>query len=410
MKEWNFFRLQDCLKRRDKLSIKHYSEAVLKSLTITSSRVGISIFSWAQLYPALVLANHFYGLGKEVYLGGNVIGYSEESDIRPLIPKGVKIFKSMEEMFSYLKIGGVKLENVPDFSGLSSERYKVKIKGKMEIILPFLFREGCNKQCSFCIENNRKPADNNPALLAKSAVKNIEELSKKHSSRYFFFADCAIDNYPESLGLLADNLRGKGIKWGAYACITGLNKSLIKRVRESGCDFLLFGVESGSPRMLRLMRKAHNPTIIKEVLKNSKQAGIYNFCFFIANFPGETEEDFRLTKEFIFQNRKIIDDIYVTPFLMCTGSHIQKHPEEFGIELGKPVTLGGCTYSFRYEGQSFEQIQIETLRKKRELDLLATVSLKVRKYFRHPVASFRRKLFDNPCKIGFPVERLFDCV
>ena len=71
-------------------------------------------------------------------------------------------------------------------------------------------------------------------------------------------------------------------------------------MKDSGCVKVAFGIESGSPRILRLIKKRIEPNQVREAFKAARKAGLITQAFFIVgSHPTETIEDIKLTKEII---------------------------------------------------------------------------------------------------------------
>jgi len=75
-----------------------------------------------------------------------------------------------------------------------------------------------------------------------------------------------------------------------------MTHQFIEKLVDSGTDIMHVGVESGSNRILELIRKDCNVDDILEcVAKLSKVSNIKVFCNFIVGLPGETLEELKLT-------------------------------------------------------------------------------------------------------------------
>lgn len=69
----------------------------------------------------------------------------------------------------------------------------------------------------------------------------------------------------------------------------------LQAMKESGCQELFIGVESGSPRILRAINKTHKVETIYENLTKVFKAKINIKGYFIYGFPDETLEDMEMT-------------------------------------------------------------------------------------------------------------------
>jgi radical SAM superfamily enzyme YgiQ (UPF0313 family) len=98
-----------------------------------------------------------------------------------------------------------------------------------------------------------------------------------------------------------------------------------------GLRGIIFGVESGSDEILKLMRKGTNITDVSNVLKHSHTLGIKNILYIMFGFPKETKEDFLKTISFLKENDDYIDLISLSVFGLSKNSYIFDNPCEFGL-------------------------------------------------------------------------------
>jgi radical SAM superfamily enzyme YgiQ (UPF0313 family) len=78
-----------------------------------------------------------------------------------------------------------------------------------------------------------------------------------------------------------------------------LDETMVHRMREANFKRVTLGVESGSPAILRMIRKGETNDDVKRALRLLREAGIYSHTFFMIGFPGETAEDIELSKKLI---------------------------------------------------------------------------------------------------------------
>jgi radical SAM superfamily enzyme YgiQ (UPF0313 family) len=60
-------------------------------------------------------------------------------------------------------------------------------------------------------------------------------------------------------------------------------------MRNAGCDIILYGVDSFSDKMLKLMGKSYSASRAIQALYETRQEGIKTFYQLILGFPGETQ-------------------------------------------------------------------------------------------------------------------------
>lgn len=94
-----------------------------------------------------------------------------------------------------------------------------------------------------------------------------------------------------------------------------LDEDVVESLRKANFKRVTLGVESGSPRILKMIRKGEaNEDVIKAV-KLLRDAGIKSHAFFMIGLPDETTEDIELSKRLIAAARPDYVEInMVTPY------------------------------------------------------------------------------------------------
>ncbi len=100
-------------------------------------------------------------------------------------------------------------------------------------------------------------------------------------------------------------------KWRSMAHVQTFRNVEVEelvQMKNSGCEELFIGIESGSPTILKSINKTNNTDLILDNLSKVLQAGIGIKAYFIYGFPNETVEDMELTYNLALQLSKIADD------------------------------------------------------------------------------------------------------
>ncbi|HOW27051.1 MAG TPA: radical SAM protein [Elusimicrobiota bacterium] len=196
---------------------------------------------------------------------------------------------------------------------------------------------GCIRQCLFCGYRSGWPG-----FRSMSGQRIFDEIVYQHrrmpSTSYLKFYDLLLNGDMNALTTLAEKLRGwkeKKFIWRDINCIIRpeMTEEACRALREAGCQDITFGIESGSQRVLNLMRKGQRVDVAEQVLRNVRRAGIQTLCNFMFGFPGETEADFQETLNFLKRNHDYISFIYPS-YTMCLvepASPMRHMKEELGI-------------------------------------------------------------------------------
>jgi len=113
-----------------------------------------------------------------------------------------------------------------------------------------------------------------------------------------------------------------------------MDREFINKMKASGCVELEYGVESASARVRRLMKKPpYDIRIIERVIRDTHDAGIGTRVNFMFGFPGETEEDFEETLNFLKRNKEFFVQVHPSETFCCIdpNTYLLNHPEEFGV-------------------------------------------------------------------------------
>lgn len=92
-------------------------------------------------------------------------------------------------------------------------------------------------------------------------------------------------------------------KWNSYLRCSHMDEECVQLMKESGCEGVFLGIESGSDTMLKRMDKRTGSDINKKYLRLLKEAGIITHANFIIGFPGETGATIKETIEFIEESK-----------------------------------------------------------------------------------------------------------
>src|SRR3989344_2134611 len=132
---------------------------------------------------------------------------------------------------------------------------------------------------------------------AKNVLKEIEECIDKYGTDYVNINDDTLTLKKDLLYELCDGLKRFGIKWGCLTRVDVVTREMLKRMVDSGCIRINFGIESGSQRILDLTKKNITIEQIKKVFRYADEAGlkIKDCGFIVGQHPDETKEDIKAT-------------------------------------------------------------------------------------------------------------------
>lgn len=185
-------------------------------------------------------------------------------------------------------------------------------------LIPSLTSRGCPHQCTFCINAILKNR-----WRMRTAEQVLEDLRIVKSKKYFwgkklrfwdenFFVDI---NRAKAIiqGMLERNLI---IPWETtvradYIGPGRIDDEFMEKLKQSGCYLLSFGAESGSPRILRKIKKDVTPEQILESAKLCLKYDIIPQYSFMIGLPGEERSDMMLTLALIDKLAKLSEKVQI---------------------------------------------------------------------------------------------------
>jgi radical SAM superfamily enzyme YgiQ (UPF0313 family) len=248
--------------------------------------------------------------------------------------------------------------HIPDYSGFDLKDYA-------EPALALRTLRGCfwNK-CSFC----SYPTTGGAFSMTGEdfVISCIKDLQQKHGTVRFEFIDPSLP--AAYLNKIAQAILKEGLKveWFSRAnCQEEFaNPEFARLLKQSGCLSLALGVESGTDRIIRLMRKQQkSKEAAIETIRVLREAGINVDIYGMIGFPTETVEEMEDTVDFIMMLKKKyqVGINWISIFNLVDGSPILQEPEKFGItKVYDQSVTAKQGYGYAYdvsEGATVEEAQ-----------------------------------------------------
>lgn len=257
--------------------------------------------------------------------------------------KGIAYRKNGELILNLLREPIENLDMLPfparhilDFSKYHSDiEFGLPLK-KNEKLMRILSSRGCPHQCTYCASHcvfGRKLR----LRSARNILDEVEEARQKWGVNVFMFADDAFTSSSSRLREISQLIIDKrlDIRWGCFSRV-GLTPEIMQLMKKSGCRIIGFGVETGSPDILKAIKKDINIKEVVDTFKNAKKLGIKTKSFFIVGLPGEGEKEFKESMELACKINPAY--LWASIFVPLPGSSIYKEMDEsekIHIDWGK---------------------------------------------------------------------------
>lgn len=189
----------------------------------------------------------------------------------------------------------------------------------------------CPFSCSFCAFPEH--AGKYQVVSAEDIEKELDAIERKGTVKSVFFVDDTL-NVPKErfVDMLKLMIRKKySFNWYSHYRCQFATEEIVKLMKDSGCEGVFLGIESGSNKILQNMNKKVTTEQLKEGIRILNKYGIMIQASFIIGFPGETKETIQETIDFI--NNTDIDFYRVQLWYCDTTTRIYRdEKEKYGVK------------------------------------------------------------------------------
>ena len=197
-----------------------------------------------------------------------------------------------------------------------------------------LSSRGCPYRCTYCSSHDvwtRKWRERS----AENIVEEILYMVERYGANRINFADDTFTVSKKRLREFGNLLVEKNvnISWGCNVRVDTIDESLLHLMKKSGCKDIWIGVESGSPRVSKIIKKDIDLNKANDVFRWAKEAGLKRRGYFMVEIPGETVENIIETERFVEEVEP--DTLSFSIFTPYPGCDAYKQWKEEGVEVDK---------------------------------------------------------------------------
>lgn len=180
---------------------------------------------------------------------------------------------------------------------------------------------GCPASCLFCSSPlfwGRGVRLRSPA----SVVEEIRLVKERYGLIYFSFRDDTFTADRSRVLEICRLLKEKrlNILWNCQSRVNAVDEEMLLAMKRAGCECIQFGVESGSPEMLKALGKRILPADVERAAAAVRRAGVNLSVYLITGIPGEGEGALRETVRLIEKIRP--QDGQVSPLVYYPGTQL----------------------------------------------------------------------------------------
>lgn len=187
-----------------------------------------------------------------------------------------------------------------------------------------VFSRGCIGNCNFC--SNKLTWNRWRHRSPENMADEIEAIHKEYGIRHFHFNDDCFSADPKAAVGLCDEIQKRKIKifFDIVTRVDCIDERLVKSLKAAGCYKISFGIETASPKILKIMGKPVNMERAIKSIQLTISRGVQADIFIIAGCLGETCETVNETIDFL--NNITPTRVSVVPGLMVfPGTRLYEH-------------------------------------------------------------------------------------
>lgn len=170
------------------------------------------------------------------------------------------------------------------------------IHGQKEQMTTIFTSRGCPYNCLFCYHAfGKKFRFRSP----KSVVDELQEIINLGIKEVFFFDDLFTAKKDVVIGICDEIIKRKlKVIWEIRARINTIDKEMLEKLKDAGCLRISYGVEAGTDRILKVLRKGITTQQVIDAFKLTKAYGFITYADFMIGSPGETKDEILETIRF----------------------------------------------------------------------------------------------------------------
>jgi radical SAM superfamily enzyme YgiQ (UPF0313 family) len=158
---------------------------------------------------------------------------------------------------------------------------------------------GCVFSCGFC-ETRKLWGNINRNFSPKRVLGEIQDLQSRYGTKGIYFINDNFTLHKEKTKELCRLMieQNLSLEWVCDTRVDLVDDELLELMSKAGCKVIWFGVESGSPKILKRISRDTTPQQVETAFKLCKKHNIKTACSFMLGLPDETLADMEESLKF----------------------------------------------------------------------------------------------------------------
>lgn len=195
--------------------------------------------------------------------------------------------------------------------------------------MPVLSGRGCTFKCNFCYRMDM----GHRARSIDAVLEEVSLLQKNHNINYIMFSDELLMISEERTVEFCNGIIRSGMrfKWNCNGRLNFAKPDVLKLMRDAGCVFINYGIESLDQQALNVMKKGLSVKMIHQGIQATLESGISPGFNIIFGNIGENRDSLKKGVEFLLRYDDRSQMRTIRPVTPYPGSPLYYHAIRSGL-------------------------------------------------------------------------------
>ena len=198
-----------------------------------------------------------------------------------------------------------------------------------DFCFPVLSARGCTFKCTFCYRMDPGYRKRDP----KELLDEVEKLCKDYGiTRISFMDDLLMASIDHTEAVCKEMLkRNLPFTWDCCGRLNYCSEELLQLMKDAGCVFINYGIESMDQKVLNNMKKGLRPELIVKGIEDTLKVGISPGLNFIFGNKGDNRETIKKSVDFLIKYDDFAERRTIRPVTPYPGSPLYYDAIELGL-------------------------------------------------------------------------------
>ncbi len=198
-----------------------------------------------------------------------------------------------------------------------------------DFVFPMMSARGCSFKCTFCYRMDSGYRTRTPEPM----LNEVEMLHKDYGITYISFQDdLLMSSVEHTEAVCLEFLKRKlPVKWSCNGRLNYCSEELLQLMKDAGCTFINYGIESMDQTVLNNMKKGLRPEMIVRGIEDTLKVGISSGLNFIFGNKGDNKKTIKSAVDFLLKYDDFAQKRTIRPVTPYPGSPLYYDAIKMGL-------------------------------------------------------------------------------